>query len=139
MCCRIRKFIGDSPFRCKKRFSTKGFTSPFEIYGRSSDLQKLFKEEIWQRGTLLQFTEDEKTLPMDYADPDLESENDVKRRVAEARNIRQQGRDATPGARQETAESASSSTVAEGKDIRQRGRDVTSREGQETAESASSS
>jgi hypothetical protein len=116
MCNSIRKYIGDSQFRCKKRFSTKGFTSPFEIYGTSGDLQKLFREEIWPKDTILQFTEDVKKLPFDLEDDDVESEEYVKKRVVESRNYRSQGpnttlqgRNATLQTRQGGAESSASS------------------------------
>ena len=80
---RVKRHLGEeSSFKCKKRLSSKGNTSPFEIYGDANLLESvLFDENIWEERTCLQLVKKNVRLPKDYNQPDIESENDVKERV----------------------------------------------------------
>jgi hypothetical protein len=95
MTCRIKQYIGDATFKCKKRFSTKGGSSPFEIYGKKEDLIKIFKAELWEQNSYLQFTESEHRLPLDINDDDQKSEEAVRRRIEELRSSKRLRRTAT--------------------------------------------
>jgi hypothetical protein len=94
MIARIKHRLGDVPFKCKKRLSTKGNTSPFEIYGDANKIESaLFVEDIWEARTHLQLIKRNVLLPKDYDLPDAESEKDVRARAEEikanARKVRE--------------------------------------------------
>ena len=82
---RVKQHLGEeASFKCKKRLSTKGNTTPFEIYGDANLLESvLFDENIWEERTCLQLVKTNVRLPKDYNHADEESEEDVRVRVRE--------------------------------------------------------
>jgi hypothetical protein len=80
---RIKRHLGDATIvTCKKRLSTRGNTSPFEIYGNADQLESvLFNEDIWEAKSCLQLVTKNVRLPKDYNRPDEESEKDVQERI----------------------------------------------------------
>jgi hypothetical protein len=93
---RVKQHLGEgASFKIKKRLSTKGNTSPFEIYGDVNLLESvLFDENIWEERTCLQLVKRNVRLPKDYDQPDNASETDVKLRVREIQeNSRRRVRD----------------------------------------------
>ena len=82
---RVKQHLGEEAlFKCKKRLSTKGNTTPFEIYGDANLLESvLFDENIWEERTCLQLVKTNVRLPKDYNQTDEESEEDVRVRVRE--------------------------------------------------------
>lgn len=80
---RIKRHLGDATVvTCKKRLSTRGNTSPFEIYGNADRLESvLFNEDIWEAKSCLQLVTKNVRLPKDYNRPDEESEKDVQERI----------------------------------------------------------
>lgn len=82
---RVKEHLGEATeFKCKKRLSTRGNTSPFEIYGDAARLEEvLFDEDIWEAKSCLQLVKTNVRLPKDYELPDEDSETDVRAKIKE--------------------------------------------------------
>ena len=84
MNARIERLLNGAQFKVKKRVSSKGATSPFEIYGEAHLLESaLFEEDRWEKGTFLQLIKKNVRLPLDYDLPDDMSEQDVINKIEE--------------------------------------------------------
>lgn len=91
---RIEQHLKETPFKVKKRLSTRGKTSPFEIYGDANLLESLlFDEDNWEARTVLQLTKTYVRLPKDYNQPDADSEKDVRARLEHLRKAARKARE----------------------------------------------
>ena len=79
---RIGEIIGsDTAVKIKKRSSSNGYTTPFEVYGKLDDLDKLFDKDLWEFKAKLALTENLFRLPGDYEEDDMLSEENVYRGI----------------------------------------------------------
>jgi hypothetical protein len=63
--------------KIKKRTSTKGHSTPFEIYGDKSHIAKIRAPDFWERGTVILRKSLKFRLPKDYAEDDYETEKQL--------------------------------------------------------------
>ena len=69
--------LGCPNLTCKRRNSSSGRTSPFEVYGKTEVVEKLYDASLWDAGSFIKFRRSHFLLPSDFADDDLESERKV--------------------------------------------------------------
>jgi hypothetical protein len=74
----LKKIISEATgteLKIKKRSSTRGYSSPFEIYGNTDHISKIKNPAFWGRGTKINFYSRYFRLPRDYYEEDQLSES----------------------------------------------------------------